>query len=90
MHLTGSLQDVNARAARLSSIDSVDSTHLGDWYGVIAGRAGWSADRALFYVKGGAAFINHNYSFTVSEAPRPFSILTAWFADAVSIFPTMR
>ena len=63
LHLTGSLQDVNATAARLSSIDSVDSSHLGDWYGVIAGRAGWSADRALFYLKGGAAFINHNYSF---------------------------
>ena len=63
LHLTGSLQDVNATAARLSSIDSVDLSHLGDWYGVIAGRAGWSADRALFYLKGGAAFINHNYSF---------------------------
>jgi outer membrane immunogenic protein len=64
LHLTGSRQDVNAAAANLSPIDSVDSTRLGDWYGVIAGRAGWAANRALFYVKGGAAFVNHSYSFT--------------------------
>lgn len=51
--MTGSRQDVNARAAGLSPIDSVDSTKLGDWYGVIAGRVGWTANRALFYVKGG-------------------------------------
>ncbi|HKS75669.1 MAG TPA: outer membrane beta-barrel protein [Terriglobales bacterium] len=64
LHLAGSRQDVNARAANLALNDSVDSTRLGDWYGVIASRAGWAVDRALFYVKGGAAFVNHTYSFT--------------------------
>jgi hypothetical protein len=37
-----------------------------------------------------AAALPSHVEFSVSEAPRPFSILTAWFADAVSIFPTMR
>jgi outer membrane immunogenic protein len=66
LHLTGSRQDVNARLAGLSPIDSVDSTRLGDWYGVLAGRAGWTGwnNRALFYVKGGVAFVDHSYSFT--------------------------
>jgi outer membrane immunogenic protein len=41
----------------------VNSTRLGDWYGVIAGRAGWTANQALFYVKGGVAFVNHSYNF---------------------------
>jgi outer membrane immunogenic protein len=66
LHLTGSRQDVNARLANLSPIDSVDSTRLGDWYGVIAGRVGWTANRALFYGKGGVAFIDHAYSFNDS------------------------
>lgn len=66
LHLTGSRQDVNARLVNLSPIDSVDSTRLGDWYAVIAGRAGWTANRALFYVKGGVAFVDHAYSFTDS------------------------
>jgi outer membrane immunogenic protein len=66
LHLTGSRQDVNARNFGLAAIDSVDSTKLGDWYGVIAGRAGWTANRTLFYVKGGVAFVNHSYSFNDS------------------------
>jgi outer membrane immunogenic protein len=39
--------------------DLVAHHHLGDWYGVLAGRAGFAWDRALVYVKGGAAFIDH-------------------------------
>lgn len=66
LHLRGARQDVNAAAFNLSPVDSVDSTRLGDWYGVIAGRAGWSANRALFYIKGGVAFVNHAYSFNDS------------------------
>ena len=66
LHLTGARQDVNARLTGLSPIDSVNSTRLGDWYGVLAGRLGWSANRALFYLKGGVAFVDHNYSFNDS------------------------
>jgi hypothetical protein len=46
--------------------------------------------RSILFLSGrhrGAARISQS---TVSVAQRPFSILTAWFADAVSIFPTMR
>jgi outer membrane immunogenic protein len=39
-------------------LDTTSSTKLGDWYGMITGRAGIAWDRALLYVKGGAAFVN--------------------------------
>lgn len=35
--------------------DTLASSKVGDWYAVFAGRAGIAVDRALFYVKGGAA-----------------------------------
>jgi outer membrane immunogenic protein len=38
------------------------STKIGDWYGMITGRLGYSFDRALIYVKGGAAFVNVEHS----------------------------
>jgi outer membrane immunogenic protein len=63
LRLTGARQDVNATAAGLVLPDSVNSSRLGDWYGVIAGRAGWAANRTLFYVKGGVAFVPHSYNF---------------------------
>ncbi|RAI43307.1 outer membrane protein [Rhodoplanes roseus] len=34
------------------------STKVGDWYGIIAGRLGYSFDRAMIYVKGGVAFVD--------------------------------
>src|SRR5205807_2369218 len=34
----------------------LDDTVIGNWYGAIAGRAGWAAPRALFYAKVGAGF----------------------------------
>jgi opacity protein-like surface antigen len=36
--------------------DVLHRTAVGDWYGALAGRAGWATDRALFYVKGGVGF----------------------------------
>jgi outer membrane immunogenic protein len=45
-----------------NSLDVVGSSRTGDWYGVIAGRAGYAVDRALFYVKGGVAFYNSSAS----------------------------
>jgi outer membrane immunogenic protein len=64
LHLKGSRQDINAINAGFSLPDSVNTTKIGDWYGVIAGRAGWSFDRVLFYGKGGVAFVEKNYNFS--------------------------
>ena len=36
--------------------DTLDETVIGNWYGSIAGRAGWATDRAWFYAKAGAGF----------------------------------
>ncbi|MBK5956966.1 hypothetical protein CCR97_01865 [Rhodoplanes elegans] len=36
----------------------LSTSKVGDWYGMITGRLGYTWDRALFYVKGGAAFVN--------------------------------
>lgn len=40
------------------SSDTVASTKIGDWYGVLAGRLGFVFDRFLPYVKGGMALTN--------------------------------
>jgi outer membrane immunogenic protein len=74
LHLHGSRQDINAFNAGLALPDSIDSTRIGDAYGVIAGRAGWTNNRALFYVKGGVAFVANAYSFNdscIGPAPTP-------------------
>jgi outer membrane immunogenic protein len=63
IHLNRTIQDINAINNGLAFPDSLDSTRIGDWYGVIAGRAGFTFNQALFYAKGGAAFVNKNYSF---------------------------
>jgi outer membrane immunogenic protein len=44
--------------------DTFASTRIGDWYGVIAGRAGYAWDRVLVYAKGGVGFTNVSSSFT--------------------------
>ena len=64
LHLHGSKQDINAFNAGFALPDSVNSTRIGDAYGVIAGRIGFAADHALFYAKGGVAFIGNSTSFS--------------------------
>jgi opacity protein-like surface antigen len=39
-----------------SNTDVTNSAHIGDWYGAIAGRAGFVYDRAWFYGKAGVGF----------------------------------
>jgi opacity protein-like surface antigen len=39
-----------------SNNDVFDSTVIGNWYGALAGRAGWATDRAWFYGKTGVGF----------------------------------
>jgi outer membrane immunogenic protein len=64
LHLRGSKQDVNATAIGFALPDSIDSTRIGDAYGVIAGRIGFATDRTLFYAKGGVAFVGNSTNFS--------------------------
>jgi outer membrane immunogenic protein len=58
MRLQGSAFDP-LRSPTLPAIspDVLGSAKIGDWYGMITGRVGYSWDRVLLYVKGGAAFV---------------------------------
>jgi outer membrane immunogenic protein len=64
LHVHGSRQDINAVNAGFALPDSVNSTRIGDAYGVMAGRIGFASDRALLYAKGGVAFVGSSYSFS--------------------------
>lgn len=55
--------------------DTLASTTIGDWYAVFAGRLGVTVDRALFYVKGGAAW-THNTNGVVDANPAGATINT--------------
>jgi outer membrane immunogenic protein len=46
--------------------DVFGSAKVGDWYGMITGRLGYTWDRTLLYVKGGAAFVPVRASVTDS------------------------
>jgi len=63
IHLSRTIQDVNAIVDHFAFPDSLDTTRIGNGYGVVAGRLGFAADRMLFYGKAGVAFVNHSYSF---------------------------
>jgi outer membrane immunogenic protein len=51
--------------------DMIASTKIGDWYGVIAGRAGFAWDRVLIYGKAGVGFTNIGSSMTDTCAALP-------------------
>jgi outer membrane immunogenic protein len=59
LRLRGSVADPNSQIA---AFDTQDSTRVGDWYGLATARVGVAWDRALLYVKGGAAFIRASSS----------------------------
>ena len=66
-HLQNTVVDINA-ALQGRPANGSDTTRLGDFYGVIAGRIGYNWNRLLIYAKGGAAFVNKHYDFTDSCA----------------------
>jgi outer membrane immunogenic protein len=59
--------------------DTFDKTVIGNWYGAIAGRAGWAADRALFYGKAGVGFteLKQTVTDTCNVAPCGTGLLNA-------------
>ncbi|MFL9827221.1 outer membrane protein [Rhodoplanes sp. SY1] len=62
MSISGSAIDPVARNAAGLGLDTVASSKIGDWYGMITGRLGYAFDRALIYVKGGVAFVDTEWS----------------------------
>jgi outer membrane immunogenic protein len=65
LHLQNTVRDINAPPPGLSP-GGFDSTKIGDVYGVIAGRLGYSVDQVLFYAKGGVAFVEKSYDYTTT------------------------
>jgi outer membrane immunogenic protein len=61
-------------------LDTTSSTRFGDWYGVVAGRAGFAVDRTLFYAKGGVAFIDTHVS-VIDTNPAGGNTITALGSD---------
>lgn len=59
LHVSGSALDP---VSPFLPLDTRSSVTIGDWYALLAGRGGLAVDRALFYVKGGVAFVNTNVS----------------------------
>ena len=41
---------------------------------MLTGRLGWAADRALFYVTGGAASVRANVNFVYAPGQGPISV----------------
>jgi outer membrane immunogenic protein len=57
LHSTGSIADPAS-----FGLDTLDSTRMGDWYGVVAGRLGYGVGPWLVYGKAGVAFTRVNSS----------------------------
>ena len=67
-----------------SAIDPFDpffsinsNTRIGDWYGMVTGRLGYAWDRAMVYVKGGAAFVDVKTTVTDPLSNPGFSAQTS-------------
>jgi len=86
LHLQRTVRDINAPAPGLSP-GGFDTTRLGDFYGVIAGRLGFAVDRVLFYGKGGVAFVDKENSYASTVPPLTATLnnghtQTTWAAGA--------
>src|SRR4051812_9303676 len=57
MRLRGNAFDPNTIISTQTTLDTLGSAKVGDWYGMATGRVGYAWDRTLLYVKGGVAFI---------------------------------
>jgi outer membrane immunogenic protein len=80
MKLTGSALDP---LSPFVPLDTLSSTRIGNWYGMVTGRAGIAWDRALFYVKGGVAFVNTRTSVVDSNLVVGFNTVTAISGDTL-------
>jgi outer membrane immunogenic protein len=75
LHSKGSVPDPNSAPF---AFDTTDSTKIGDWYGVVAGRLGYAVGPWLIYAKGGAAFTHVSSSIIdTSTAPPGIAVINA-------------
>jgi opacity protein-like surface antigen len=56
-------QTLDPNASIFGTTDSTDKTRTGGWYGIAAGRVGWTWGNVLFYGKGGVGFTDFNTSY---------------------------
>jgi outer membrane immunogenic protein len=57
LHLNGNAFDPATIVSTQTTLDVSGAGRVGDWYAMATGRLGYSWDRTLLYVKGGAAFV---------------------------------
>jgi outer membrane immunogenic protein len=82
INLEGSAADPTSLA-----LDTVSSTSIGNWYGMITGRFGFAFNSAaLIYVKAGAAFVDvsHDVVDRCNTGACGGSLIAASFSDSVT------
>jgi len=64
-------------------LDTIATTRVGDWYGMITGRVGWAINTVLLYGKAGAAFVDveHTVVDACSVAPCGAALIATSFSD---------
>src|SRR5262249_60338192 len=72
--------------------DVLGNGKIGNWYGMITGRVGYAWDRTVFYVKGGAAFVQVEASVadvcqTVAPGCGHWLITTRDTTDTIPTWP---
>ncbi|MBK5956965.1 hypothetical protein CCR97_01860 [Rhodoplanes elegans] len=67
---------------RTAALPIVATSKVGDWYAMITGRLGYSWDRAMIYVKGGAAFLEVETGFSGTVLTGPGVVASGSFAGS--------
>ena len=57
LHLRGEAFDPTTIISTQTTLDVLGSARIGDWYGMVTGRLGYSWNHTLLFVKGGVAFV---------------------------------
>jgi outer membrane immunogenic protein len=64
------------------NLDTIATTKIGDWYGMITGRLGWAINTVLIYAKGGAAFVDVDHAvIDASALPPGINTIVTGFSD---------
>ncbi|MBK5956964.1 hypothetical protein CCR97_01855 [Rhodoplanes elegans] len=80
LSLSGSAFD----PTRTAALPIVSNTKIGDWYGMITGRLGYSFGQALVYAKGGVAFVDVESGIAGTVLAGPGVLASGSFAGSTS------